>query len=91
MDVLNFVTNYWVILVAATTIIGNWYLIRNQMKLFDLRLRHLENNSDKRLKHDADTETKLAVIETILGHMNQNMADMKNDIRRVAEAQSKHA
>jgi len=89
MDVLTFINNYWVIIVAVTTIVGNWYLIRNQMKLFDLRLRHLETNSDHRNEKDAETRSKLAVIETMLSNMTLNMADMKNDIRRVAESQNK--
>lgn len=87
MDILNFINNYWVIIVAVTTIVGNWYLIRNQMKLFDLRLRHLETNSDQRNEKDAETRAKLMVIETMLSNMTNNMADLKNDIRRIAEKQ----
>lgn len=87
MDILNFINNYWVIIVAVGTIVGNWYLIRNQMKLFDLRLRHLEVNSDSRKEKDAETRAKLMVIETMLNNLQGNMVDLKNDIRRIAEKQ----
>ena len=87
VEILNFLNTYWVILVALGTIVGNWYLIRNQMKLFDLRLRHLEQNSDTRNERDAETRAKLAVIEANLANINANLSEIKADLRRVSDSQ----
>jgi hypothetical protein len=87
MDILNFTQEYWVVLVFVGTMIGNWFLLRNQMRLFDIRLKHLEVNSNNRNERDAETRAKLMVLENMLQNIDKNMADMKNDIRRVAEHQ----
>lgn len=85
MEALQFINNYWVILVFIGGFIGNWYMIRNQMRLFELRLKHLEHNSDSRNEKDAETRAKLMVIENMLSNMTKNMEDLKNDLRRLAE------
>lgn len=88
MDALNFINSYWVLLVFAGGFVGNWYMIRNQMRLFELRLRHLEHNSDTRNEKDAETRAKLMVLENMLVNIGKNMEDLKNDLRRLTEKQS---
>lgn len=85
MEIIDFLKDYWSIIISIIFVSGTWFVNQFQFKLTDVRLAHVEKSLEERREQDALTATQLGIIQTMLDNQRATLGELKGSVERINE------